>query len=92
MLRSRGLSAGEWENTTGHVIAPTCHYDVIEYMFVAKWRSHYDVIMASQPYHVTSSSSKLNESKNNIVTRVVANQGFQYLVAWLHFYHCNRGK
>ena len=82
---------GEWRTISGHVIGPTCHYDVIDYVFVAKrrhvtmtsmilcllpsgasslWRHwccvgcqatpcHYDVIITSRSYHVTSSSSLL---------------------------------
>ena len=34
----------QWRTTTGHVIGPTCHYDVIDFVLVAKRRGHYDVI------------------------------------------------
>ena len=60
----------QWER--GHEIGPTCHYDVIDFAFVAKRRGHYDVTdfvfvaklryasaakMTSRSYHVTITSS-----------------------------------
>ena len=41
---NRRSVTSHWSITTGHVIRPTCHYDVIDCVFVAKRRSLYDVI------------------------------------------------
>ena len=57
-----------WATTTDHVIGQTCHYDVIDFMFVAKRRDRpawqrtrvNDVIMTSRSYNLTSSSSSLS--------------------------------
>ena len=47
---------------TGHAIGPTRHYDVIDFVFVAKRRDQRkinDVIMTSRSYHVTVQSFPL---------------------------------
>ena len=46
----------EWGTATGHVIGPTGHYDVIDFVFVSKRRERKinDVIMTCRFYHETS--------------------------------------
>ena len=40
----RQTNVKQWGVTTGHVVKPTCHYDVNDFVFVAKRRGLYDVI------------------------------------------------
>ena len=48
-----------WAASNGHMIGPTFHYDVIDFVFAPRSNEHNinDVIMTSRSYHVTSRSS-----------------------------------
>ena len=63
------------ETPINHLIRPTCHYDIIDFVFVAEHRDRplgnkhkiSDVIMTSRSYHVTSRSSPLGDDNEEII-------------------------